>query len=278
MGNSDKDLKSMGAEFKRARLEKGLSLDNISQKTKINKKYLEAIENDQFDFLHEPYVLVFIKAYAKALGLDVEEIKERYHQQVSPQIGTAQKETWHSPNLREAHIKQSNITPSEYLTRIGKLFKHYRKPIVIIIALGLLIIVILSLQELFTYTEEEIIFPPETPKENQKPTAIIDTVQQKLLELRLSTRDSLWIRVIIDDSDTSEYSFVTGDSYSWMAEYKFEVRAGKSTGFDLIFDEKPIQDLYFKGNPLKNLLNERNMIGKLVLTKDGVVELRTPPR
>jgi len=278
MGNSDKDSKSFGAELKKARIEKGLSLDNISQKTKINKKYLEAIEDDQFDFLHEPYVLVFIKAYAKALGLDEEEFKEKYNQQIRTGLDTAQKEARHTQSVREAHIEQSNITPSEYLTRIGKLFKHYRKPIVIIIALGLLIIVILSLQELFTYTEEEIIFPPETLKENQKPPAVIDTVQQKLLELRLSTRDTLWIRVIIDESDTSEILFSPGESRWWEAENKVEIRAGKSTGFDLFFNEEPVQDLIFNGKPLRDVFIENVIIGKLVLTKDGVVELRTPPR
>lgn len=277
MGNSDKDSKSFGAELKRARIEKGLSLDNISQKTKINKKYLEAIENDQFDFLHEPYVLVFIKAYTKALGLDEEEFKERYYQQVSPQPGAAQEEARHTQSVQEAHIEQSNITPSEYLNKIGKLFKHYRKPIVLIFTIALCFILISFLQKLFSEPEANKL-PPVTPMQIEMPPAIIDTVQQKLLELRLSTRDTLWIRVIIDESDTSEILFSPGESRSWEAENKFEIRAGKSTGFDLFFNEEPVQDLIFNGKPLRDVFIENVIIGKLVLTKDGVVELRTPPR
>jgi len=273
MSNSDKDSNSLGAELKKARLEKSLGLDNISKKTKINAKYLEAIENDRFDFLHEPYVLVFIKAYAKALGLNVEEIKERYHRQVRPQLSTAEEEATLTRHGRTPHIKQPDTPHSEYFAEAGKLIKHYQKPIVLIFAIALCFILISFLQKLFLDTEEEIIIPQETPVQSEMPPAIIDTVQQELLELRLTTRDSLWIRVIIDDRDTSGRLFSPGESRSWEAENKFEIRAGKSTGFDLFFNEEPVQDLIFNGKPLRDIFIENVMIRKLVLTKDGVLEL-----
>jgi cytoskeletal protein RodZ len=41
----------LGTLLKKAREEKGLSLDDIQEETKIRKKYLEAIEENNFDIL-----------------------------------------------------------------------------------------------------------------------------------------------------------------------------------------------------------------------------------
>ncbi|KPK87306.1 hypothetical protein AMJ80_12205 [bacterium SM23_31] len=280
MGNSDKDSKSLGAELNKARLEKGLSLDGISHKTKINVKYLEAIENDRFDFLYEPYILVFIKAYAKALGFNPEEFKDKYYKQIHSQLDTAQKEVQHTRNVQEEHIKQPYAVPSVNLNEIWKVIKHYQKPIVLLLAMVLCLVVILFLQRLFSEPEKDIIvpIPQEVPEQIETFPVISDTVQQNPLNLRLFTRDTLWIRVIIDDSDTIGSLFLPGGSHSWEAENKFEILAGKSTGFDLFFNEEPVQNLIYNERPLRNIFNERVMIGKLVLTKDGVVELRAPNR
>ena len=42
---------AIGQELQQARLDKGLSLDDIQQSTKIQKRYLAAIESGQFDQL-----------------------------------------------------------------------------------------------------------------------------------------------------------------------------------------------------------------------------------
>ncbi|ODS49649.1 MAG: hypothetical protein A8274_1386, partial [Halanaerobium sp. 4-GBenrich] len=41
----------LGTLLKKARQEKGLTLDDIQERTKIRKKYLEAIEANNFDIL-----------------------------------------------------------------------------------------------------------------------------------------------------------------------------------------------------------------------------------
>lgn len=57
------------------RQEKELSLDDIAKKTKISKKYLEALENETIaDFPSEPYCSLIIKDYASFLGLNSEQI------------------------------------------------------------------------------------------------------------------------------------------------------------------------------------------------------------
>lgn len=68
-----------GAHLRNIRIAKGVSLDEISAATKVKKSYLEAIESDNPRRFPAPvFMKGFIKAYAKALGLNPEEISEKY--------------------------------------------------------------------------------------------------------------------------------------------------------------------------------------------------------
>lgn len=61
----------IGEILREAREEQGLSLDNIQEMTKIQKRYLVAIEHDDFHALPGRfYARAFIKEYAQAVGLD----------------------------------------------------------------------------------------------------------------------------------------------------------------------------------------------------------------
>lgn len=61
----------IGVLLKEAREEKGFTLDNIQEKTKIQKRYLVAIEQDDFSALPGKfYARAFIREYAEAVELD----------------------------------------------------------------------------------------------------------------------------------------------------------------------------------------------------------------
>lgn len=65
----------VGPRLKNARLKLGLDLADLSVRTKVTTRHLEAIEDGRFDALPgRPYVLGFSKSYAQAVGLDPEEI------------------------------------------------------------------------------------------------------------------------------------------------------------------------------------------------------------
>lgn len=68
-----------GAELRSVREARGASLDEIAELTKVKKSYLEAIEADDVARFPAPvFFKGFLKAYAKALGLNPVEIAERY--------------------------------------------------------------------------------------------------------------------------------------------------------------------------------------------------------
>src|SRR6202451_4642286 len=66
---------SVGETLRRARLEQGLDLCTVAAQTKINAKYLEAIEADDRKRLPSGFFYrSFVEQYAKSLSLDTQEI------------------------------------------------------------------------------------------------------------------------------------------------------------------------------------------------------------
>lgn len=64
-------VESIGKILKQARLEKGLTVEDLQQATKIQKKHLLAIENDDFEELPSSYYArTFIKQYATEVDED----------------------------------------------------------------------------------------------------------------------------------------------------------------------------------------------------------------
>ncbi len=60
-----------GARLRRARLRRGLDLDEIATRTKVNQSYLSFLEEERFGELPpRVYVRGFVMAYAACLGLD----------------------------------------------------------------------------------------------------------------------------------------------------------------------------------------------------------------
>ena len=64
-------------ELKDLRISKEISLEDLESKTKINIKYLSAIEQGDFDVLPTPYLRLFIRAYAIEIGGDADRALEQ---------------------------------------------------------------------------------------------------------------------------------------------------------------------------------------------------------
>lgn len=74
------DLASFGDELRREREIRGISLKEISDATKISKRFLEAIERNDHKTLPAPvFTRGFIREYARYLGLNAEEMVSRYN-------------------------------------------------------------------------------------------------------------------------------------------------------------------------------------------------------
>ncbi|HAJ69916.1 MAG: RodZ domain-containing protein [Alkalibacterium gilvum] len=72
-------MNEIGDRLKEARKAKGYSLDDLQQKTKIQKRYLIAVEEGNLDILPGSfYARAFIKQYADSVGLNGEDLINEY--------------------------------------------------------------------------------------------------------------------------------------------------------------------------------------------------------
>jgi hypothetical protein len=75
-------MNQLGPIFRQARSESGKSLEDAVRETKIAKKYLLALENEDFSaFPGETYLIGFLRNYAQFLGLDPEDMVHKYRDQ-----------------------------------------------------------------------------------------------------------------------------------------------------------------------------------------------------
>src|SRR5437588_11807437 len=74
------ELASFGEELRREREIRGISLKEIADATKISKRFLEAIERNDHKTLPAPvFTRGFVREYARYLGLNSDEIVNRYN-------------------------------------------------------------------------------------------------------------------------------------------------------------------------------------------------------
>jgi cytoskeleton protein RodZ len=71
--------RAVGRLLKDQREARGLSLEDVAQRLRIRRTYLEAIEEGRFDQLPgAAYIRAFLRAYANHLGLDAEKVVTAY--------------------------------------------------------------------------------------------------------------------------------------------------------------------------------------------------------
>lgn len=79
-------MPSLGQELKRARDERGITLHDISNSTHLGVRFLQAIENDNYDILPGGvFNRAFVRKFAKHVGYDEEQALKLYEEQLEIQ-------------------------------------------------------------------------------------------------------------------------------------------------------------------------------------------------
>ena len=79
-----------GAMLRAAREAQGRTLPQLAEATRVRRAYLQAIEDMRPDLLpSRPFAVGYAKAYARALGLDAEDLAERFKTELPGGVETA---------------------------------------------------------------------------------------------------------------------------------------------------------------------------------------------
>ena len=145
-------------ELKELRVSKEISLEELETRTKINVKYLQAIENGNFEVLPVPYLRLFIRAYAIEIGGD----SERALEQLDSFIGHS------NPLVKPSNINAEKKEKNSYSNNInikslfaGSNLKLRRDIITVFILSILFIFSIFIIKKIFSNEAEYLSNVPE---------------------------------------------------------------------------------------------------------------------
>ena len=112
-------MQKTGAELKKARIEQGLSLNEVSMATKINARVLQAMEENTSNKLPaKPFLRGFVKTYAEFLKLNPDDVLKLFEEDlnptpVPPKPTTEATQTQDKPREKETEKKPKSTKPKK---------------------------------------------------------------------------------------------------------------------------------------------------------------------
>ncbi|WP_160117607.1 helix-turn-helix domain-containing protein [Filibacter tadaridae] len=123
-------MTGLGDRLKEARTAKGFTLEDLQTITKIQKRYLSGIENEDYSMMPGSfYVRAFIKQYAEAVGLDSDEMLSMYKNTSSDAL----------PEAETGQLTSTTLTRKRGLSNSNRLNEIMPK---IIVALFIIVIIV----------------------------------------------------------------------------------------------------------------------------------------
>ncbi len=254
------------------REKKGLSLDNITQATKIRQKVIISLEQGNYTALPAIYIKSFIRTYGAFLGLTEEEISNRIENEVIPLTKTIEipKSTTSSLSLQPIDYTQNESIS----TSVKKLFvdklratlpNHKRTlqlPVILSYTALLAIAVLLFFyffgpKEQIPFTSDSIIDSVQTDK--KEPLSKLFTFMNKeypsdSLILELKAQDSVWVSITLDNKKTEDIVFLPQQSRRFSATTSYTISTNNVKKLLALRNGKEIQlTKSNKGGAVRNI-------------------------
>ena len=188
-------MEEIGRLLKEKRLELGLTIEEVSDQTRLTQKHIKALEEGDIGFFHDDlsYLRFFVKSYCDVLGLDFEDIKDELRKDVNDYTMTFTT----SAQINHEEIEK-NIAKSEKLSKVStanvktRQKRRFRKPD-------------MSLVSLIAIVEEE------QQKEEEKEISISKTDATHYTIENLKDGDELKFEVTFAGSSSGFSASVDGD-------------------------------------------------------------------
>jgi cytoskeletal protein RodZ len=250
----------LGDLLRVTREQRGATIEEAAETTRISKSYLVALEAEAFDKLPSiVYAKGFLRVYATYLGLSVGEVVRMFDAAVNGQ-------SREKPVVAEGHdmsAKAAHHPRKRWLFRSVPLF------LAIMLAgyylthdeegkgrLARQTVAALPVQQMPVHARQSSA-RTEAPKQQPQPVADLPAEAPQArpgLVLRLKANEECWLAVTIDDNVSQTYLLKPGDLIEWMGEKSFSLDVGNAGGIEAEFNGKPLKPLGEKGKPVHLVL------------------------
>ena len=261
-------LEQLGQELKNKRVERHISLLDISAETRINLKFLEAIEVGNFAVLPQTYVRAMVREYAAHVGMNPSEAMEQYDT-----ARGEKREKGHGAGSSQA------ISSTQLPTASGSSALLSRQ----LLFGGILVAALIG--AVFLIRPEV-----QSQQPSQNPEAAFDSVVRETeaaaavrrdsqtafipkpipvvvappvldsLKLEMVTKDTVWISLLIDGKRSEQYLVAPNRKKSFTAKDQFSITMGNAGGAVFSLNGKELPPLGKRGAVIRNtVINQASL-------------------
>jgi cytoskeletal protein RodZ len=266
------ELKKLAEELKESREKAEVTLQHIAAKTRIDLKFLQAIEDGDFEVLPEVYIRAFIREYAGFCGLDPAKTIEKYE---LAKKGKTVKFVDNEVSKEEKNSEQKNIKrefddePAENGDFSAS--KINKQKIILFGGIAILFLLVIMAYFLFIKNSspdivvekpfEEVLkeqnkrFEITEEDKPQKPAAVMDSIA-----LSIIATDTCWVNVTVDEKVDKEFMLYKNNSLVLKAAVKFDVIVGNAGGISMKLNGQPLNITGSKGQRKTFSVNKDGLI------------------
>ncbi len=223
---------SIGERLKSAREAKGVNLEEVANATKVQRKTLQAIEEDRVEETLDPaYVKIFLKKYALFLGLDASSLVEEYVSVRGP--------------LPQASLTlETQVTKKTQVSPFKRLLVPVSVGVMALIGLSFLGTLSLDLYRTLTQNQKHTKAPRPASAAKKLPEAAKSIVSpSQMLKLTIRVKTDVWIQVKSDGTVIFQNVLSKGSQENWSARKELELWTGNAGATELFLNGKPLDGL-----------------------------------
>ncbi|MCP4668690.1 MAG: DUF4115 domain-containing protein [Deltaproteobacteria bacterium] len=279
----------IGHMLRKEREKRGISIAQISEKTRVRPYILEALENEDWANL-PPRVITtgFIRSYARALEFEEDNIVGIYHEAFPVEIGLPKPHEAPDQSGRNliiflaflvlmlgfaVYLLQESPSPGRAPVHSGirgPKSDEETQSVDLADASG---------KKTARSLKEDGKAPSSLEADRQPGTSIPPSPrasedaggedipvphegrpapegEKSRLTLTGAVKTMTWVKVFVDDQEAKEYIFQPGERFEWQARKGFDIIIGNAGGIDLAFEGKEIEDLGSPGQVVRLKLPE----------------------
>lgn len=236
----------IGETLRRAREARRLTLADAERLTKIRGTHLAALEEERFQALPPPpYAKGFVRAYARLLGLDADQLAAEFEARVPP-----------SPRPGLSRPVEIPLEPGVPVSRWRRILTY--------VLWGLLLVAVYLGYVGYAQVRQFVRSGPEgptpapvktaTPPRATPPAAVVAPVAPAptpavspapfgAVAVVLTTSGTSWVRVIADGQRVFQGILETDESRAWSAQRDMIIRIGNAAAVELVVNGRRLGPL-----------------------------------
>ncbi len=256
-------MATLGERLRARRHELGLTIDEISQRTRIRPSILEALEADEPGPLPPVYMRQFARRYAEFVGIPEEELQQLLAQRFGRSVGPPVVPSNQQVSRRKAVEQRLHVVNALlYGGLVGA-----------VIAVGYYFFLRPKPEEVRQVTAPEVFVQPANTAAADAEQVHRAVVGDTIWQLRARARDTVWLSIIVDGKQSEQFILEPGQERQWSVRRIAVLSVGNAGGVELWRNGEALPPLGPRGSVVRSV----RISADSLWTSAGPLPTQVPP-